>query len=121
MLLTHWHSFPFYFFIVLFLYSTCRASPPLFPTGFFSLFMLLFKSFFFLFLCLLYAFACFLPFQQKRIQAKIKKQMGSNNIPSLLHCFLRGSMPHVTEQSNWHHSNSLGCLTRMLCCSGNHS
>lgn len=40
--------------------------------------------------------------------SKDKKQMGSNNIPLLLHCFARGSMPLLTERSNWHHSKPCG-------------
>lgn len=40
---------------------------------------------------------------------KDKKKMGSNNIPSPLHCFnVHGIMPLLMQWSNWHHNNSCG-------------
>lgn len=40
--------------------------------------------------------------------SKDEKQMGSKNIPLLVHCFVHGSVPFLGEQSNWHHSHPCG-------------
>lgn len=94
-----------FFSIALFLYPKCRATPPLFPIGFLSLCL---PFFFPLLLCLLCAFAYFLPLQQKRVQAKMKTKWEAKNIPLLVHCFVHGSVPFLGEQSNWHHSHPCG-------------
>lgn len=95
----------------LFLYPKHRAFPPLFPTGFLSLFMLPFflssTPLFTLCLCL------FSTTSAEASPSKDEKQTGSKNIPLLVHGFVHGSVPFLGEQSNWHHS--LPCGTGQRC------
>lgn len=93
------------FSIALFLHPKCGASPPLLLTGFLSLFML---PFFFSIPLFTPCLCLFSTASAEKNPSKDKKQMGSNNIPSLLHCFACGSMPLLTQRSNWHHSNPCG-------------
>lgn len=95
------------FSIALFLYPKCRATPPLFPIGFLSLFYIcpFFPAsapLFTLCLCL------FSTTSAEESPSKDENQMGSKNIPLLVHCFVHGSVPFLGEQSNWHHSHPCG-------------
>lgn len=86
--------------------SMMRGISPLLPRGLLSFFMSLFTFFStHLFTPCLWLFS---TASSEKSPSKDKKQMGSNNIPSMLHCFEHGSVPLLMKGSNWHHSNPCG-------------